>query len=70
MNSIERTYTIKGMTCDHCRASVTEEVKQIPEVAAIDVDLQTGRLTVSGRDFSDDAIRDAVDEAGYELVSA
>ena len=64
----ERTYTVKGMTCDHCKAAVIEEVEQVPEVTGIDLDLETGRLTLSGGDFSDEAVREAVDEAGYELV--
>ena len=70
MSKTERTYTVKGMTFDHCRASVTEEVGRVTGVAGVEIDLPTGRLTVSGRDFSDAAVHDAVDEAGYELVSA
>lgn len=66
----EKTYAVKGMTCGHCQASVTEQVKQVPGVTGIDVELETGMLTVNGTDFSDDAIRAAVDEAGYEVMSA
>lgn len=66
----EKTYAVKGMSCGHCQASVTEEVGQVPGVTGIDVDLETGLLTVNGSNFSDDAIRAAVDEAGYEVVSA
>jgi copper chaperone len=62
-------YTVQGMTCTHCAASVTEEVEQVPGVTGVDVDLETGRLSVLGDGFSDDAIRAAVDEAGYEVVS-
>lgn len=65
----QRTYTVKGMTCDHCRASVTEEVEQIPGLTRVDVDLGAGLLTVSGNGFSDERVREAVDEAGYEIVS-
>jgi copper chaperone CopZ len=64
-----RTYTVQGMTCGHCVLSVREEVSEVAGVEAVDVDLDSGRLTVTGRDLSDDAIRAAVVEAGYEVVS-
>jgi copper chaperone len=63
-----RTFSVHGMTCDHCAASVNEEVSEIAGVESVDVDLQTGRLEVRGRDISDDEVRAAVAEAGYALV--
>jgi copper ion binding protein len=63
------TYTVTGMTCGHCVSAVTEEVTQVPGVTAVDVDLASGRLTVtSDAPVADDAVRAAVDEAGYELA--
>lgn len=41
------TYTVSGMTCGHCVSSVTEEVEQITGVTGVDVDLQSGRVTVT-----------------------
>lgn len=64
-----RTYIVDGMTCGHCRASVIEEVLQVAGVRAADVDLASRQLTVAGESFEDSAIRAAVDEAGYTLVS-
>jgi copper ion binding protein len=62
------TYTVTGMTCGHCVASVTEEVSQIPGVTAVDVDLASGGLTVtSAAPVEDSAVRAAVEEAGYEV---
>ena len=64
-----RTYTVTGMTCGHCVASVTEEVQEIPGVRAVDVVLETGALTVtSTTDLDDAAVRQAVEEAGYQLA--
>jgi copper chaperone len=68
--SSAREYVVKGMTCGHCVMSVTEEVEYVPGVSGVDVDLNSGRMVVRGDRFSDDAIRDAVDEAGYEVVSS
>ncbi len=62
------TYTVTGMTCGHCVASVTEEVTEVPGVVDVHVDLAAGLLTVTG-DATADAIRGAVQEAGYELVT-
>ena len=45
--STTQTYTVTGMTCDHCVASVTEEVQEIPGVENVDVVLETGSLTVT-----------------------
>ena len=63
------TYTVAGMTCAHCVASVSEEVAEVIGVDAVDVDLGSGRLAVTGEDVSDAAVRAAVAEAGYEVVA-
>ncbi len=62
-------YTVTGMTCEHCARSVTEELERLPAVASVTVDLADGRVTVvSEGALADDAVREAVAEAGYELV--
>jgi copper chaperone CopZ len=64
-----RDYTVHGMTCAHCVLSVREEVSEVRGVSAVDVDLASGRMIVTGQDMSDDAIRAAVAEAGYEVAA-
>ena len=67
---METTYTVTGMTCDHCVRAVTGEVAKIDGVTAVDVELATGRVTVSSAlPIDNAAVRAAVDEAGYELAS-
>ena len=62
------TFTVSGMTCEHCVASVSDEVLEIAGVTVVEVDLPTGRLTVtSDQPVSEDAVASAVDEAGYRL---
>ncbi len=63
------TYSVSGMTCQHCVASVTEEVSEVPGVESVEVDLGSGRLVVHGDGVDDAAVRAAVDEAGYAVVS-
>ncbi len=64
----ERSYIVQGMTCEHCVRSVTEEVGAVEGITAVEVDLPTGRVTVRGDAFTDAAVAEAVDEAGYEIV--
>ena len=65
----ENTYTVTGMTCSHCVASVTEEISEIEGVTDVAVALPTGAVTVTSTKPVDDAdIRAAVEEAGYQLA--
>lgn len=64
-----QTYTVTGMTCGHCVASVTEEVQEIPGVANVVVDLPTGAVAItSAEPLDDEAVRAAVNSAGYHLA--
>jgi copper ion binding protein len=64
------TYTVTGMTCGHCVASVQEEVGAIAGVSGVEVVLETGAVTVTSESPLDTAaVQAAVEEAGYELVS-
>jgi copper chaperone len=63
------SYTVVGMTCGHCVNAVTEEVSAVPGVSTVDVDLESGGLTVSSDAPVDEAaVRAAVEEAGYSLA--
>jgi copper chaperone len=64
-----RRYSVAGMTCEHCVMSVTEEIAEIAGVTGVAVDLATGRLTVGGEGFTDEAVAAAVAEAGYEVIA-
>ncbi|MEZ5311373.1 MAG: cation transporter [Microthrixaceae bacterium] len=67
---MENTYTVKGMTCGHCVAAVTEEVSAVAGVDSVSVDLSSGSMTVASPSPIDvEVLRAAVDEAGYELLS-
>ncbi|HET6482176.1 MAG TPA: heavy-metal-associated domain-containing protein [Actinoplanes sp.] len=69
--SVTSTYTVTGMTCGHCVQAVSGELSTLPGVADVQVDLASGAVTVtSDAPLADDAVRAAVDEAGYELANA
>ncbi|MFI7210830.1 heavy-metal-associated domain-containing protein [Micromonospora maritima] len=68
---METTYQVRGMTCGHCVTAVSTELSALPGVTDVQVDLATGRVAVTSRSPLDaDAVRAAVDEAGYDLVEA
>jgi copper chaperone CopZ len=66
------TYTVAGMTCGHCVSAVTGELAALPGVQAVEVDLIKGGAStvtvVSDTPLEADRVREAVDEAGYDLV--
>ena len=67
--TVTQNYTVTGMTCGHCVMSVTEEVQEIPGVENVEVVLQTGSLSVtSAAPVDDDAVKAAVEDAGYQLA--
>jgi len=63
------SYTVTGMTCDHCAAAVRDEVGKVDGVSRVDVDLAGGVVTVESVSPLDPAaVAAAVDEAGYEVA--
>lgn len=67
------TYSVTGMTCSHCVAAVTEEISRIDGVDTVAVDLNAGGdsrvIVTSAAALPVAAVREAIDEAGYTLVS-
>ncbi len=64
-----QTYTVEGMSCQHCVNSITGEVSKVGGVSNVAVDLDRKTVDVTGEGFDDAAVREAIDEAGYEVVS-
>ena len=66
--SLTTTWTVTGMHCGHCVASVTEELSELPGVENVDVVLETGAVTVtSAGPLQREDVDRAVREAGYQL---
>jgi copper chaperone len=62
-------FTVRGMSCEHCVRTLSDEVMTLPGVDRVDVDLATGTVTVvADREFGESEVAAAVEEAGYELV--
>ena len=63
-----RNYIVEGMTCGHCEMSVKEEISEIEGVTDVVADHATGAVAVTGENFSDEQVAEAIKEAGYTLV--
>ncbi|MGW3935237.1 heavy-metal-associated domain-containing protein [Streptomyces sp. NBC_00024] len=62
-------YSVSGMTCSHCENAVKEEISALDTVVDVQVDVPTGRVTVTSTTPLDDTrVREAIDEAGYALT--
>ncbi|MFI2200844.1 heavy-metal-associated domain-containing protein [Streptomyces sp. NPDC020192] len=67
--SVTTVYKVTGMSCGHCEGAITGEVSQIPGVTSVKAVASTGEVTVvSAAPLDDEAVRAAVDEAGFELA--
>jgi copper chaperone len=62
-------FEVQGMNCQHCVAAVTRSIREIDPQAQVSVDLERGRVAVESTQ-SADALKEAIDEAGYTVVSA
>ncbi|MBN1500339.1 MAG: heavy-metal-associated domain-containing protein [Spirochaetes bacterium] len=65
MEKNTKIYKINGMSCNHCVMAVTNSIKTIAGVQNVDVDLKKNQAVVEGKSFSDEAVINAVAEAGY-----
>jgi copper chaperone len=63
------TYTVRGMHCGHCEASVKRELEAVEGVESVAVDLDSKLVSVTGSGLDDAALRAAIDEAGYEVAA-
>ena len=62
------TYSVPTIHCDHCAMAIREEVSEVEGVEEVDVDLGAKVVTIRGRELSDERLRAAIQEAGYEAA--
>lgn len=67
--SVTTVYRVTGMSCGHCEGSVSSEISELPGVTSVTAVASTGEVTVvSAAPLDEEAVRAAVDEAGFELA--
>jgi len=59
------SFRVEGMSCDHCRGAVTAAIRKVVPGAPVEIDLETGRVTVAAS-ADRAAIAAAIRSAGYE----
>jgi copper ion binding protein len=64
----ERAFSVPGVSCDHCRAAIADEVGRLDGVREVLVDLDAKRVVVRGARLDDGALRAAIEDAGYEAA--
>jgi copper chaperone CopZ len=62
------TYSVPAIHCDHCAMSIREEVSEVEGVEEVGVDLESKVVTIRGSELSDEHLRAAIREAGYEAA--
>jgi len=56
------------MHCAHCERVLRDELTNVDGVRAVEIDLEAKLVVVSGNALDDDALRSAIEEAGYEAA--
>ena len=63
---------VTGMTCGHCVSAVTNELRNVPEVQDVSVELHVGAESlvrvISKLPLAEAPLREAIDEAGYDVT--
>jgi copper chaperone len=65
----EKVLDVRGMTCNHCKASVTSALTQLAGVSRVEVDLPTGRVQVEydAARLDESALRRAIEDVGFDV---
>ena len=63
-----KRYSVPAIHCGHCAAAIKEGVSAVAGVHDVDVDVDAKVVTIRGEALSDEALREAIDEAGYEAA--
>lgn len=64
-----RTYSVPGITCDHCQRAIEAELADVEGLTRVEVNVARKEVTVEG-EAPDEAVRHAIGEAGYEVAGA
>lgn len=65
---MKKILLVEGMSCAHCEKAVKSALGELPEVKSVEVNLSTKKVVVEGEGLVDDKLREAIDEAGYEVL--
>ncbi len=63
------TIKISGMTCNHCKANVENNLKELPGIESVVVDLNAKNAQIQGDNIDFELIKQTLEDIGYQLVS-
>lgn len=67
---MKKKISISGMSCEHCVKHVSQALQELPGVSKVEVNLGGNHAIVeSSSELSDEAIKTAIDDAGYEVTA-
>lgn len=61
--------TVEGMACTGCEERVTNAAKRVDGVRRVEADHETESVEVTAEDGTEDAVREAIHAAGYDLAA-
>ena len=65
----DKTIKVKGMSCQHCVASVTKALSDIDGITDVKVNLEKNEATFNEtKSVSDQTIKDAISKIGFEVI--
>ncbi|NLC03648.1 MAG: heavy-metal-associated domain-containing protein [Tissierellia bacterium] len=65
---MKKTILVEGMTCGHCEKAVKNALGELDGVKTVAVDLESKKVEVEGENLLDDKLKEAIEEAGYDVV--
>ncbi len=66
---MENTFTVKGMSCEHCKKSVEKALNSLKGIKNIDVDLKQETVTIEhDKSVTFKKMKNIVKNAGYKLI--
>lgn len=66
---MKKILLVEGMSCGHCEMAVKKAITSIDGISEVIIDLKSGKVTVIGENINDDNLKEAVDDAGYSVVT-
>ncbi len=64
-----KTISIEGMHCQHCSAAVTKALAALPGVSGVSVSLEQGQAVLDAGSNSDAALREAIEDIGFDVTA-
>lgn len=61
------TLKVDGMSCDHCKKTITNAIHAIDSQAGVQIDLALGLVNVQSRAAAD-SIKSAITDSGFEIT--